>query len=290
MQSIKYKEGGLIVFNIYPNLKQITNKDVLTKFFAIHDIPSKDQTTLLAKNRKYYIYMSKAEDLESQNLDYKYYDIKSSQNNFHLTKSITSYLNADRFEDQQKTAGTLLIGVDDKQRRFKGMTVQTQQYEYFESELTSVISKSTYPDIHSYVEIKRCELLFFNGVDQHFYPLNLLNYEQERTYIIEINVFRYPKDLMVAFKEGDQRSYYQRKSSSNRKLLLEELVKYVPDRLSREDLSFMIAQWKGSYMSNNKKLELVHKQFKDLQTYVNTNMKQMQDQLDQIFTQNQKLN
>lgn len=30
-------------------------------------------------------------------------------------------MNADKFEDQQKLAGTLIIGVDDKIRKFKGL-------------------------------------------------------------------------------------------------------------------------------------------------------------------------
>jgi hypothetical protein len=52
---------------------------------------------------------------------------------------------------------------------------------------------------------------------------------------------------MVAYCEKKRpRIYYQRLQNSNRKLTLEEILKYVPERIDKRDFFFMVNQFQGT--------------------------------------------
>ena len=68
----------------------------LTQRFDMSEIEEKnlDSTTFVYKNIKYYLFDSKLEtQMEENDIDFKFYDIKNPENLKHLTKLISAFLN-----------------------------------------------------------------------------------------------------------------------------------------------------------------------------------------------------
>jgi len=76
-----------------------------------------------------------------------------------LTTLITAYINREKFSDPN-IAGKVLIGVKNDKRMIQGLYLKMQDIEKFSETLIPYIKKHTYPDIHSFVEIKHYEVIY----------------------------------------------------------------------------------------------------------------------------------
>jgi hypothetical protein len=58
-----------------------------------------------------------------------------------------------------------------------------------------------------------------------------------KPFLVEIKIYRYPKDQMVAIKNSNgKRYYYQRKGNTLVLLNPQEMLKYLPERISHDKL------------------------------------------------------